>query len=49
MKKATAVIHLIKSEMNYVNKVADGDKSIILLSGFDCNEEPVPTTYREKR
>lgn len=24
----------------YTNRVADGDKTIILLSGFDCNSEP---------
>jgi len=34
------VVHgMLKSEIIYVNKVADGDKAIILLSGFDCNEE----------
>ena len=31
----------LKSIMIYVNKVADGDIAIILLSGFDCNNEPV--------
>ena len=35
------VYDMLKSEMIYVNKVADGDRSIILLSGFDCSEEPV--------
>jgi hypothetical protein len=34
------VVHgMLKSEIIYVNKVADGDKTIILLSGFDCNED----------
>jgi len=30
----------LKLEINYVNKVAHGDKAIIILSGFDCNDEP---------
>jgi hypothetical protein len=34
------VVHgMLKSEIIYVNKVAGGDKAIILLSGFDCNED----------
>ena len=34
------VVHgMLKSEIIYVNKVAGGDKTIILLSGFDCNED----------
>jgi len=32
----------------YVNKVADGDMAIILLSGFDCNNEPSERDIPEK-
>ena len=46
--KAQAVIDqtdvvygMLKSNIIYVNKVADGDMAIILLSGFDCNNDPV--------
>ena len=46
--KAQAVIDqtdvvygMLKSLLIYVNKVANGDMSTILLSGFDCNNEPV--------
>jgi hypothetical protein len=34
------VYSMLKSLIIYVNKVADGDMAIILLSGFDCNSEP---------
>ena len=38
----TEVVHnMLKSILLYVNKVANGDKAIILLSGFDCNDEPM--------
>jgi hypothetical protein len=38
----TEVVYaMLKSLLIYVNKVADGDMTIILLSGFDCNNEPV--------
>lgn len=38
----TGVVYgMLKSLLIYVNKVADGDITIILLSGFDCNNEPV--------
>ena len=39
--QADVVYSLLKSLIIYVNKVADGDIGIILLSGFDCNNEPV--------
>jgi hypothetical protein len=35
------VFRMLKSLANYVNKVAGGDKGIIFLSGFDCNNERV--------
>lgn len=38
------VIVLLKELLFYVNKAAQGDKVIILSSGFDCNNEPVPLT-----
>ena len=42
IKDQTDVVHgLLKTEILYVNKVAKGDKAIILLSGFDCNDDPV--------
>jgi len=31
---------LLKEYIVYVNNIAKGDKGIILLSGFDCNDEP---------
>ncbi|MDR3651606.1 MAG: fibronectin type III domain-containing protein [Paludibacter sp.] len=32
------VVHgMLKSEVIYVNKIAQGDKALILFSGFDCN------------
>lgn len=34
------VYAMLKSLIGYTNKIANGDKSIILLSGFDCNNEP---------
>jgi len=39
--QADVVYSMLKSLIIYVNKVADGDISIILLSGFDCNNEPM--------
>ncbi len=37
----TDVVHgLLKGLCFYVNKLAKGDKGIILLSGFDCNDQP---------
>ena len=35
------VYAMLKSLLIYVNKVANGDMTIILQSGFDCNNEPV--------
>jgi hypothetical protein len=35
------VYALLKNELLYVNKVADGDRALILFSGFDSNNEPV--------
>jgi hypothetical protein len=40
--KAETVYDLLKSEIAYVNKVANGDRAIILLSGFDANDEAAP-------
>jgi hypothetical protein len=41
----TEVVYgMLKSLVVYVNKVAKGDKAIILLSGFDCSNEP---TYHD--
>lgn len=34
----------LKTAQAYVNKIAQGEKIIILSSGFDCNNERVPTT-----
>lgn len=42
------VFDLLKLLLIYVNKVADGEISIILLSGFDCNNEPVKHDIPEK-
>jgi hypothetical protein len=38
--QAAVVYALLKEYIIYVNKIAKGDKAIILLSGFDCNDEP---------
>jgi hypothetical protein len=35
------VYGLLKGLCFYVNKLAKGDKGIILLSGFDCNDQPM--------
>jgi hypothetical protein len=40
--QTNVVYAMLKSQLGYTNKVAGGDKSIILLSGFDCNSEPIP-------
>ena len=42
------VYAMLKSLLFYVNKVADGDKTIILLSGFDCSDEPTKHDKPEK-
>jgi hypothetical protein len=39
--QTNVVYNMLKSQLIYVNKVAAGDIAIILLSGFDCNNEPV--------
>ncbi|MBB3187517.1 hypothetical protein [Microbacter margulisiae] len=39
--QAVVVRALLKAEIFYVNKVAQGDRKTILLSGFDCNNDPV--------
>jgi hypothetical protein len=39
--QTNVVYSMLKLLVFYVNKVADGDMSIILLSGFDCNSDPV--------
>lgn len=46
--QAEVVYSMLKSLTIYVNKVADGDVSIILLSGFDCNNEPVQHDIPDK-
>ena len=35
------VYNMLKLLLAYVNGVAGGDETIILLSGFDCNNEPI--------
>jgi hypothetical protein len=35
------VLDLLRIEQLYVNRVANGDRALILLSGFDSNNEPV--------
>jgi len=35
------VYGMLKSLIIYVNKIANGDMAIILLSGFDCNNDPI--------
>jgi hypothetical protein len=40
-EQAVVVYNLLKSATAYVSKVAAGDRSIILLSGFDCSDDPV--------
>lgn len=42
------VYAMLKSLLYYVNKVANGDKTIILLSGFDCSDEPTKHDKPEK-
>lgn len=42
------VYNMLKSLAYDVNKLADGDMSIILLSGFDCNDEPMQHDIPEK-
>jgi hypothetical protein len=39
---AIKLLGLLQTEKNYVNKVAQGDKAIIQLSGFDASLEPSP-------
>jgi len=40
LDQTDVVYTILKSLAAYTNKIANGDKSIILLSGFDCNNEP---------
>ena len=54
IKDQTVVLcALLKEYIVYVNNIAKGDKAIILLSGFDCNDEPaireIPTRALIKR
>lgn len=42
--QANVVLALLKQVVFYVNKVAQGDKVIILSSGFDCSNDPVSIT-----
>jgi hypothetical protein len=46
--QAEVVYKILKLYVFYVNKVAQGDQAIILLSGFDCNNEPTPRTLPNK-
>jgi len=41
LDQTDVVYGMLKSGVIYVNKKANGDMAIILLSGFDCNNEPV--------
>ena len=38
--QTNVVYGMLKALIIYTNKVANGDKTIVLLSGFDCNNEP---------
>jgi len=40
VEQTDVVYGMLKSLLIYVNKVANGDMTIILQSGFDCNNEP---------
>jgi len=46
--QAAVVYALLKEYIIYVNKIAKGDKAIILLSGFDCNDERESRQIPEK-
>ena len=41
-EQSAIVLKKLKILTNYVNGIADGDKAIILLSGFDAADEPTP-------
>jgi len=45
----SAIVHaMLNNETRYVNTVANGDQSTILLSGFDASNEPVPHPIPDK-
>jgi hypothetical protein len=46
--QAAVVFELLKRLLAYVNKKANGDRSIILLSGFNCSDEPVQRDIPDK-
>ena len=46
--QTVVVFDMLKSQCIYVNKIAKGDRNIILLSGFDCNNEPTYRTIPDK-
>ena len=48
LDQTNVVYAMLKLRLNYVNKVAKGDKAIILLSGFECNNDPVSRDVPEK-
>ena len=41
LDQTEVVYGMLKLLLYYTNIVANGDKAIILLSGFDCNDEPI--------
>lgn len=41
IEQTEVVYGMLKRRLYYTNMVAKGDKAIILLSGFDCNDEPI--------
>ena len=41
-QQAAKVFGMLKTETNYVNGIAKGDRAVILLSGFDASNEPTP-------
>ena len=48
VEQTEVVYGMLKRRLYYTNMVAKGDKAIILLSGFDCNDEPVAHDVPEK-
>lgn len=48
INQTEVVYAMLKTRLIYVNKIADGDVTIILLSGFDCSNEPVQHDIPDK-
>ena len=47
-EQSLKVLNLLRTESNYVNTIANGDRAIILLSGFDASNEPAPHAIPDK-